>query len=391
MLMSASGCGVDSSLKTSGIGRDLALVTWVGTGGPGPVEQAAEEAYASIDAALRERGCVPVQERAFGDLQAAPGLARGRARAVGTRPRSGPCRPPTWRDRRSAAPASRASTWSGRAGAPASWPRATGCTDGSWRERRRACVGLADVGRRVPGRLAVGPAEDAAAPSTRRKSCWPARASPSATWRARGSTCGTSWTGTAPSTPCATPPSGGWGSWDRAATARSRPAPGSRGATRAAAGARSTCWRCSRRAAAARRCSGCTTASRTRRPSTARPSPGRWRSSSATRATSSSPARPRSTTTARPCTWATSRRRRATRSRRWRRCSRAPARASRTCARPRPSSRTPATAAPSSASSSGRACAAAPLVTTVADVCRDDLLFEIDAVAVVPLGRGARR
>ncbi len=33
----------------------------------------------------------------------------------------------------------------------------------------------------------------------------------------------------------------------------------------------------------------------------------------------------------------------------------------------------------------------APLVTTVADVCRDDLLFEIDATAVVPLGRGARR
>jgi enamine deaminase RidA (YjgF/YER057c/UK114 family) len=33
----------------------------------------------------------------------------------------------------------------------------------------------------------------------------------------------------------------------------------------------------------------------------------------------------------------------------------------------------------------------APLVTTVADVCRNDLLFEIDAVAVVPLGRGARR
>jgi enamine deaminase RidA (YjgF/YER057c/UK114 family) len=32
-----------------------------------------------------------------------------------------------------------------------------------------------------------------------------------------------------------------------------------------------------------------------------------------------------------------------------------------------------------------------PLVTTVADVCRQDLLFEIDATAVVPLGRGARR
>jgi enamine deaminase RidA (YjgF/YER057c/UK114 family) len=32
----------------------------------------------------------------------------------------------------------------------------------------------------------------------------------------------------------------------------------------------------------------------------------------------------------------------------------------------------------------------APLVTAVADVCREDLLFEIDAVAVVPRGRGAR-
>jgi enamine deaminase RidA (YjgF/YER057c/UK114 family) len=31
-----------------------------------------------------------------------------------------------------------------------------------------------------------------------------------------------------------------------------------------------------------------------------------------------------------------------------------------------------------------------PLVTTVADVCRTDLLFEMDAVAVVPLRRGAR-
>ena len=33
-----------------------------------------------------------------------------------------------------------------------------------------------------------------------------------------------------------------------------------------------------------------------------------------------------------------------------------------------------------------------PMVTTVADVCRDDLLFEIDATAVVPLKRdGAGR
>jgi enamine deaminase RidA (YjgF/YER057c/UK114 family) len=32
----------------------------------------------------------------------------------------------------------------------------------------------------------------------------------------------------------------------------------------------------------------------------------------------------------------------------------------------------------------------APLVTTVADVCRHDLLLELDATAVVPLGREVR-
>ena len=42
----------------------------------------------------------------------------------------------------------------------------------------------------------------------------------------------------------------------------------------------------------------------------------------------------------------------------------------------------------SSASSSDRGLEQAPLVTTVADVCRDDLLFEIDATAVVPLAAG---
>ena len=39
-MLSASGCGVDSNLKTSGIGTDLTLVTWVGalvgTGGADP-------------------------------------------------------------------------------------------------------------------------------------------------------------------------------------------------------------------------------------------------------------------------------------------------------------------------------------------------------------------
>ena len=161
MLMSASGCGVDSSLKTSGIGRDLALVTWVGTGGPGPVERAAEEAYASIDAALRERGCVPVQERAFGDLQAAPGLARGRARAVGT---SAEWAVPTTYVEGS--PVGRA----GLAGIHVVGARGSSrlLAEGDRVYGRvvegetARLVGLADVGRRVSGRLAVGPAEDAA-------------------------------------------------------------------------------------------------------------------------------------------------------------------------------------------------------------------------------------
>ena len=162
MLMSASGCGVDSGLKTSEIGRDLALVTWVGTGAPGPVERAAEEAYASIDAALRERGCVPVQERAFGDLQAAPGLARGRARAVGT---SAEWAVPTTYVEGS--PVGRAGLSGihvvgarGSSRLLAEGDRVYGrVVEG---ETARL-VGLADVGRRVSGRLAVGPAEDAAA------------------------------------------------------------------------------------------------------------------------------------------------------------------------------------------------------------------------------------
>ena len=48
------------------------------------------------------------------------------------------------------------------------------------------------------------------------------------------------------STRCGTLPSGGWDSWARPATARSRRARASRVATRAAAGARSTSSRCSR-------------------------------------------------------------------------------------------------------------------------------------------------
>ena len=221
---------MDSNLKASGVGTDLVLRD-VGGRGARPVEQAAEEAYASIDAALRERGCVPVQERVFGDLAAAPAGGAGRGargreparlgraadvrRGLAGRPRRPLGHP---RDRR-------ARERRGR------WSRATGSTAGSSRARRRASWASRTSAGGRPAGWPPGRPRTRRRRSTPRRSCWPGRASPSATWRAPGSTCATSWTGTGRSTRCATPRSGGWGSWARAATGRSRPAPASRGAT----------------------------------------------------------------------------------------------------------------------------------------------------------------
>jgi enamine deaminase RidA (YjgF/YER057c/UK114 family) len=70
--------------RVNGLGRELTLVTWSGPA-PDP-EAAAEEAYAEIDALLRARGAVPVQERVFAGTAAAAALRRGRARATGSAP-----------------------------------------------------------------------------------------------------------------------------------------------------------------------------------------------------------------------------------------------------------------------------------------------------------------
>ena len=389
MLMSASGCGVDSSLKTSGIGRDLALVTWVGTGGPGPVERAAEEAYASIDAALRERGCVPVQERAFGDLQAAPGLARGRARAVGTvrgvgradhlrgglagRPRR-PLGHPRGRGARELPPPGRGrpGVRTGRGGRHGAPRRARG--------RGPAGVGAAGgrPGRRRGGRPrrgggAAGPrglllprrGADVVLPPRHPRLVRPLQRSPQRR----------------------VPPDGTRG------PGRRRPDPGQhrdRGAQRAGRVVRAR----PPRAAA----------------------PGRGRDAAAPQPPAERGdrvrlgvrprhgSRPRRRALPLRLRHGLDRRPRRDRARGRLRDAgalharggggaprRAPARASRTWARRPPSSRTPATGALSSASSTRSGLREAPLVTTVADVCRNDLLFEIDAVAVVPLARGARR
>jgi enamine deaminase RidA (YjgF/YER057c/UK114 family) len=158
MLTTNESAGVE--LKTSAVGSDLALVTWPGA--TGATEPAAEEAYAAIDALLRSRGCVPVQERVFGDLQAAPALARARARVVGGSAEWAV--PPTCVE-----------------GAPVGRPGLAGIQVIGARGASRPVaegdrvfgrvvetpsvrlLGLSDVGRRPAARLAAGPAEDAGA------------------------------------------------------------------------------------------------------------------------------------------------------------------------------------------------------------------------------------
>jgi len=161
-MLSASETSVESNLTTSGVGRDLVLLTWAGGGGSRSAEAGAEEAYAALAGALRERGCVPVQERVFGDLAAAPAVARGRARAVGDD--AGWDVPATYVE-----------------GSPVGRPGLSGIHVIGARGRARTVVegdraygrivegdgfrvlGLSDVGRRGAGRLAAGPSEDAAA------------------------------------------------------------------------------------------------------------------------------------------------------------------------------------------------------------------------------------
>jgi len=73
---------VKTGLTTSAAGSELVLLSWCETGARAP-EAAAEEAYAAIAAACRSHGGVALQERVFGDLAAAPAIASGRARALG--------------------------------------------------------------------------------------------------------------------------------------------------------------------------------------------------------------------------------------------------------------------------------------------------------------------
>jgi enamine deaminase RidA (YjgF/YER057c/UK114 family) len=65
---------------------ELVLLTWTGAAASGPAAaDAAAAAYAEMADALAARGCVPLQERVFVDLRIAPEIARGRARGLASR------------------------------------------------------------------------------------------------------------------------------------------------------------------------------------------------------------------------------------------------------------------------------------------------------------------
>jgi len=151
---------VEAGLRACTAGSELTLVTW--SGGARDVESAAAEAYAAIDSLLRERGAVPVQERVFAELSAAPAVTRGRAGAVGSTAEWAV--PPTCVE---GAPVGRG----GLAGIHVIAARGTSrlVAEGDRVYGREVqspaarVLGLSDVGRRASGRLAAGPAEDAGA------------------------------------------------------------------------------------------------------------------------------------------------------------------------------------------------------------------------------------
>jgi len=149
---------VDVELKTSAVGSELTLVTWRAQ--TRAVEPEVEQAYVAIDALLRARGCVPLQERVFGDLQAMPAVARARARVVGGA--AGWAVPPTCVE---GAPVGRAGLAGIHVVAARGESRPVAEGDQAYgrvvETPSARLLGLSDVGRRAAGRLAAGPAEDA--------------------------------------------------------------------------------------------------------------------------------------------------------------------------------------------------------------------------------------
>jgi len=152
----------DADVAIGAVGRDLALLSWTAERGM-RLPAAAEHAYAALVAAAAERGMVPLQERVFGDLQAAPLVTRARADALRAAGVDWPA-PATFVEGSPAEHAGLAGIHliaaRGRA-LPLSEGERTYGTLVETAEAR--LLGLSDVGRRRADRLAPGPAEEASA------------------------------------------------------------------------------------------------------------------------------------------------------------------------------------------------------------------------------------
>jgi enamine deaminase RidA (YjgF/YER057c/UK114 family) len=151
-------------LSVTESGSDLTLLTWAGVSGSHPPREEAEKAYAALRSELCKRGAMPLQERVFGTLQSAADVAKGRARALEGDSETWVV-PPTYIE---GAPVGH----DGLAGIHVLAARAEATR--AVREGDRifgriieapcaVLLGLADVGRRVAGRLGAGPAEEAGA------------------------------------------------------------------------------------------------------------------------------------------------------------------------------------------------------------------------------------
>ncbi len=150
------------AVETGEASGDLLLLTWLGRGTSRSLADP-EEAYRELARALAEQDAVPVQERVFCDLSLAGAVAAVRERALRSAGQSWPV-PATFVE---GSPLGRGGISGihvvgarGRARTVAEGDKIYGTlveTDGS------RILGLSDVGRRVAGRLGSGPAEEAGA------------------------------------------------------------------------------------------------------------------------------------------------------------------------------------------------------------------------------------
>ncbi len=150
-------------LSVSETGSELALLTWSAGGAVLSTDAQAAEGYAALDRALATGGWTAVQERVFGELTAAPSLSRARAEALSRSAARWPA-PATFVE---GSPA----VGKGLCGIHviAARGQAKAVADGQGvygtlvESEGLRVLGLGDAGRRAAGRPAAGPAEEAGA------------------------------------------------------------------------------------------------------------------------------------------------------------------------------------------------------------------------------------